>query len=560
MLPTTPRRGRRRARRSNRRRRAGQGSQWAASPTPPQYMPEPVQSTTEPAAAPQPRRESAAHELRFVLPVAIVSALFGAATAMVLCGLVIELRAVFGSLSSHYILAGGFLALALGIRVPQRVTMWACAQAWQRLVRRDKPSSVPDILITRGSADRPLYWIVLSIIALAAGIATACVPLGFRAVLAGYGWLQWHFVWSDLPLVALQISCGFLLGLAPLALLGLALSCAHHMSCPHGRWDVRATGWHLLGAGAGAWIVLFAASHGVATQALLIGASLPSLVVAVVCAGLISKKREQMQRQVPEPIDLPERSDRHPALLRAAIVVVGGGAAVAVTLAQRFVDAPAATTLIALAVAAGGAGVLLGVRLKPRGSRSMHGFGLCAVACGGAVVVASLALVKRPAVDTFATKALIFLMLGAFGFTTAYGREMLMARVASRSSEGSKMTARLLLCVALSVGIAAPLVSHAIGEPSTFVVLAVSLLALGAGLIGGDPTTALHPRRVRVSVVAASIVALAVVAVAPASPWRTASPSITVLATTDPSGDSSRVSDHAAASPPEPASLPINDH
>jgi hypothetical protein len=314
-------------------------------------------------------------------------------------------------------------------------------------------------------------------------------------------------------------------------MLGLALSCAHHMSCPYGRWDVRATGWYLLGAGVGALVFHVADGTGLETRPLLIGASLPSLLVAVFSAGVISKRGKTEMRTDDALPDLPMRSDRRPQLLRGSIVIVGGAAAVAVSLAERLAAShgPGAVSMVALAIAAAGSGVLLGVRIRPRGTRNIGGFGLCAVTCGVIVGLVSPVLVHARSVHDIAAPLALSVILGVFGFTTAYGREMLMARVASRSAEGSKMTARLLICAAVSVAAAAPLVNLAVGASNTFVVLAISLVALGGGLMTGDRAAPYRLRRLRLGAVAYTIVLLITLALTPYSPWRRAEASLPAL-------------------------------
>jgi len=450
---------------------------------------------------------------------------------MVVAGLTTQLVSLFGGLAREYVLAGAFLALAVGVRVPQRVTMWVCARAWERLVARNRPTSVPDILIARGPADRPLYWIVLSVIALVAGVATALLPIGFTVMSGLYAWLHRHFVWSAVPLDMLHVLLAFLVGLVPLAVLGLALSCAHHMSCRYGRWDIRATGWYLLGAGAGAYLFGALAMIGLTPKVLLVASSLPALTVAVLSAGLISKRQASRAASPDQAPPLPLSSDRWPTVLRASIVAVGGGAAVATVMSHRMMAAARAVTLPhgdtinPLALAAIGVGVLLGCRPKPAGTRTIGGFGISCVLCGAVVVVVSLALLHPLMLGAFGTMLADCFLLGIFGFTTAYGRQMLLARVASRSSEGSKMMARLLLCVAVTVGVAIPFVTILVGDSNTLVVLATSLLALGAGLIACDQSSVTRVRRFRIGTVAISIVVLLLIASGPFSPWRVDAPS-----------------------------------
>ena len=82
------------------------------------------------------------------------------------------------------------------------------------------------------------------------------------------------------------------------------------------------------------------------------------------------------------------------------------------------------------------------------------------------------------------------------------------------------MTARLLVCAAVTVGVAVPVASLLVGDANTFVILAVAMLALGAGLMACDHSTVTRVRRIRIGAVTVSIVLLALIAVSPASPWR----------------------------------------
>ncbi len=467
-----------------------------------------------------------ANRWSFVAPIAVVSGLFGASTAMVIAGLYGQLEATFGGLAREHILASAFLALAVGVRVPQRLTMWTFAILWDRVIARNRPTSVSDTLGARGSADRPLYWIVLSGIALLAGVTIAVLPATIALASAFYAWLQIHFVWSVMPLDMLHVALAFGVGLAPLMALGLALSCAHHMSCQFGRWDIRATGWHLLGASAGVLFYAESVSHHIASRPLLVVASIPALLVALLAAGVFSKYRENHPLNVDDADTLPMRSDRWPTLLRASIVIVGGCAALCAAIACRLIltthDLPSRvdSVIVPLALLTLGIGVLLGCWVKLPGTRTLHGFGLCTVTSGGAVVVASLALARATRWGLSGELLSSGAMLIALGFTTGYGRQLLMASVASRSSEGSKMTARLLICVALAVGIFVP-VSRVLGiQAETVVVAAMGLVALGGVLMACDPLGVALTDRVSSGAIVISLVILAMMVTWKHSPWR----------------------------------------
>ncbi len=167
-----------------------------------------------------------------------------------------------------------------------------------------------------------------------------------------------------------------------------------------------------------------------------------------------------------------------------------------------------------------GVGVLAGCSAKRPGSRSIGGFGVACASAGVAVAVAALVLVPPTITSRLSLGSFAFIALGAIGAVTAYGRETLLNRVASRSAEGAKMTARLLVCVALTFWIITPLVIRLIGESATLILLGLSLLALGGTLIIHEPTYSPRTRRARLGAVFGSIGATIVVSSFPSSPWR----------------------------------------
>ena len=132
---------------------------------------------------------------------ACVSMLLGASLAMVVEGLLASIRdaADHEYVSRGAVIGGALLATAVGVRVPQRLAMWVCVRAWQRFVLRAEPSSASGVLVNPGSADLPLYWLALSVIALVAGVATAVLPLCVHVADVFHEWTHLHFVWSTAP-------------------------------------------------------------------------------------------------------------------------------------------------------------------------------------------------------------------------------------------------------------------------------------------------------------------------------------------------------------------------
>ena len=132
------------------------------------------------------------------------------------------------------VVVAALLALAVGVKVPQRFAMWVSLSAWRKFLSRGQSSDLPNGLPNAAPADRASYWMLLAVVALAAGAGTALTPLTARMSLAGYEWLQDRFVWSMLPLVVLHGLVVLGAGLIPWAALGLAVSLTHRSVLPAG--------------------------------------------------------------------------------------------------------------------------------------------------------------------------------------------------------------------------------------------------------------------------------------------------------------------------------------
>ena len=341
-------------------------------------------------------------------PAACSSVLLGASTAMVAAGLALRFQRVFGEgqlsvgADPRAVVGAILLTLAVGVRFPQRIALWICALAWRRFISKGTASEIADVYLSQTKADRPLYWMVLSMIALTAGVLIALLPLILRATGAAYEWMHLHFLWSIGTLALLQGAVVLLSGLLPLTVLGVAVSCVHHLSCPYGRWETRATGWLLVGAGAGAWLFSWIAPVGGRADMMLIVAALPALIVSLVAATCTASRADDPQRATDSlPAPLPSCSDRWPTLLRASIVAVGGGGACAVAVWTGYFDEVRGDTFagVAAMLLAMGVGVLAGCRTKRPGFRSIGGFGVACTLAGVAVLlgVVSLAACYIPA-------------------------------------------------------------------------------------------------------------------------------------------------------------------
>jgi hypothetical protein len=219
---------------------------------------------------------------------------------------------------------------------------------------------------------------------------------------------------------------------------------------------------------------------------------------------------------------LPVLSDRWPTLLRASIVAVAGGATCAITVWSGHVRESGGdlTIFVSAVLLAAGVGVLAGCRPKRSGVRSIGGFGVACAAAGALIAVSTLGLTATSGAGLGAITVAVCLCLAATGFATAYGRQALLSRVANRSFAGATVLARMLGCAAFMVWIGVPLAERLIGRPATLVFLALSLLALGGGLIIQEPSYSRRTRRLRLCAVFGSIGLMIILSLAPGGAGR----------------------------------------
>ncbi|MFQ5495091.1 MAG: hypothetical protein ACE5EX_06885, partial [Phycisphaerae bacterium] len=157
---------------------------------------------------------------------------------MTAVGLIARCDSLFGRfgpspLSTAAAVVGtALLALAIGVRTPQRFALWAAQVAWRRFVMRGRSTELSGLRLATRGTDRPLSWLVLSIIALLAGVLTAGVPVAMGWLEGFYEGMLSHFLWSIPPLAVLQAVIVFAAGCIPLGILGMGLSSLHRLSCP----------------------------------------------------------------------------------------------------------------------------------------------------------------------------------------------------------------------------------------------------------------------------------------------------------------------------------------
>lgn len=468
----------------------------------------PVDPRMNPSAAPPEPVNEYAGAARFV------SVLLGTAVAMATVGLAARLQGPFAGSGlrqdfvARTVIGTALIALALGVRVPQQIAWWVCVQAWRRFLRLGRPSGFSEVLLVATHREKPLYWVVLSIVALCGGAATALLPLSTRVTLMFYDWMLAHFLWSAGSLAILQTAIAFAIVLVPLAILGLASSGVHHLTCPHGRWQTRTAMWLLIGAACGVAIAIRMASEAGRGNLLMITAALPVLVVAVVSALSTAARNPAVQNPTSSNATLlPVWDDQWSALIRVGTVLVGGGSAYAATLwgkqiSENGVPAGISYPLLLLAIAVG---IAAGCHTRRTSLRSIGGFGMACVAVGAVLTIGSVAF-RHSAAST--SNGALILALGTLlglGFAAAYGQQALLNRVANRSVVGASTLAQTFLFAALMVWFGEPVAEHLAGRLPAYVLLVLGLLGLGGVLIIYEPNYSLKSRRIRLCAVFACI-------------------------------------------------------
>jgi hypothetical protein len=426
----------------------------------------------------------------------------GGTIGMVITGLATRFDEVLSASGNAcgIVLFAAFVALAIGLRVPQRFAMWLCAIAWQRFLAKGSAGQLSTLAISPGGADRPLYWVALSVIALLSGIATALMPLNVRVVFSVHAWMQAHFLWSVGPLTVLNLTTVFAAVLIPLALLGLAVSCTHHLACRYGQWDPRATAWLLIGAAGGVYLAGQVTKFTGKADLVLLASGIPVLLVALLSAGFTRTKGTKSEGdRGADSSSLPLWEDLWPTFLRATIAAtaVAGVCAVWVWNGHFEDRALPAEKFIAFLLLSSGIGVWAGSRSKRVGFRSIGGFGVSCATAGVISSGASIWVGGGLSVNVAGVLGLACISLAAIAFAFAYGHQTLLNRVAGRSSVGATIFWRVLVGGGLTVWFVAPISVHLLGEVGTLAMLGLALLAVGGVLIILEPEYSPRTRRAR---------------------------------------------------------------
>ncbi|UCE62263.1 MAG: hypothetical protein JSU63_11225 [Phycisphaerales bacterium] len=462
---------------------------------------------------------------------ALVAALLGVSIAMAIVGLCTRLRAEFAGLAhcSDIVVGSALLALAIGVRAPRRLAVWACASAWRRFVKRGQPSALSDTLLRPGSSDRSLYWLALSIIALVSGVITALWPINAKFAMATYVWMNAHFIWSPIPLLVLQTATIVLAGFVPLAAMGLSVSCVHHVACRFGQWDSRALPWLLVGSAGGVLIAAQIVRLTSQVNLVLVAAALPVLLVSLVCAvsGPV-RRADSSDGPGARSMSLPTWRDRWPTLLRLSIVVVGCSGVFALALLVRYAGRSTALdgypVVLATLLGAMGVGGLLGSRLRHSGLRSIGGFGVACAVAGAVTLLSAFAHSRMDAPPPLFGLLAGCVTVGTLMMASAYGHQVLLHRVANRSSAGATILGRLFLGSLLTICLVVPVLTRLTTMSRLLAALSIVLLTLSAAMIAHEPAYSARSRNVRFFAVITVVVAVAAFAVLSADPGQIGSP------------------------------------
>jgi len=404
------------------------------------------------------------------------------------------------------VVAAAMIALAIGVNVPQRLAVSVCTLAWTAV----RSSTAFGEGLGHGSAnpasDRSLHWIVVSVLALAGGVATMLLPFlaGWTSsVRAG---LDATFLWPAPMGLLPDTFLAFLTCAAPIVLLGVAWCGLHHLSSPVGDWSAGSTAWALIGGGASLALPAETLAHLSQSNVLLAGAALPVLGIPLLVAVVGERGSAASAAGRTSDPDAPTLRDRWPRLLRIAIVAIGGGGACVTLVWSKQATMLGAPDFLVpgIAAAAGGAGLLIAARTSSV-APSMAGLGVRGAIAGVLTALGTqsfLAAADRPLALRLGPT---WVALLAVGYAVGYGRSLLLARVASRSVAGAAELSRFWLCVAITVLITGPAAIYFFGRHATLMMVALSLVALGGTLVIHDTNDSPRRRKERLGVVFACL-------------------------------------------------------
>lgn len=442
-------------------------------------------------------------------PTRSAAVLIGATAAMTTAAMAVRFDVLFdatqtpNSSIASSVTGAAMIALSIGVRLPQRIAVWVCARAWRRVVSRDEAAPISELLLEDVPTDRHLHWTVLSVVALGTGILVAMLPVILRLASVVYVWLQAHFLWPAGPLAVLHAAIIFTSAFLPLALLGIAVSCTHHLSCRHGRWETSATAWLIIGAaiGSSAFAALRYASQ--RADLLLIAGALPSLLLSLVAALACSRCEPELddpKESVGPPA--PISGLRRPRIVRIGIVGAASTAACLVCVlpplaADSMMDRATSLTLLLIAT---GVGALAGCsRLGETGlpgrsdSPSIGVFGMTCLCAGVLTALSAVCFGLAPQMPGPLMVAAACAAASASGLAMTYGRRALIQRVASRPTvsaprpnSGAIILARSLMYAGLTVWIFAPTAERIAGPQAAAWVVALVLLVVGGILATGQ--------------------------------------------------------------------------
>jgi hypothetical protein len=433
-------------------------------------------------------------------PASLSGTLIGVAVGLIVTGLCAVMSSGVADRSGA-VVCGCLVALAIGVRLPQELAV-RISRVRPRKRRRGRRA------ITNGGewssideGDRAFQWMVMSVVALVAGLVTSGLLGYLRIGFWARGVLESRFLWSESGQSVLAVILALGVSAGPLAMLGLSLSCAHRVGGDRARWNPFVSAWFTVGVAVGV-LMARVAIDGLSRPGLsLMAAPIPVLLVALSAVRLGSSSAIRGRRRWRESGALPLIRDHWPTLVRGTCVAAGGCVAWMIVSWWAVAGGHGSSSgfYIPAALASVGLGFFLGTVHRWGAVRSLGGFG---VACAAAGLLGGCAMsVALPGEPSRAGPAWFFPLVGvgAGGYATAYGLMVIFNRVAGRSQVGVRVLWRILLVAALIAAFGAPACRLWIGAAGSLALGPIALVAVGGIVILHEPCYSPRTRWLRIA-------------------------------------------------------------
>lgn len=397
-------------------------------------------------------------------------------------------------------------ALAIGPLLPRRFAAWLAGVLWfWRRRHHPDPSQSP---IVHQQAwghspprDRRLMWMVFATATMSAGLLVALLPASFTAGNWLFHRAYDQFLWMPATLAILTLLVVLLTALPAWSMIGLGLTCLHHLDRTDGRWSQSVTPWALLGVALGTTASTAIPINAFHPNLLILLASLPLFAVAIDAA----RRSNRMASPRADNSSIPETAvpTNIGSLLEAVIVcatlsLTGSMIAIFLVSSQGGTNAQWSPLGLSAMVVATAVGFMV-----PPSNRN-NGLGLkCAIA--GLLSIAACASTE-PMGLTFGRWVLPdMLALGAIVALAHTISQAMRIRTDAAVEPGKVGAAWLSITACIP---AALLFCHTVLGSTTSQIrwivgaAALALVALGAWLVLRDPALTSAKRRTRLAAIA----------------------------------------------------------